>query len=64
MPNLVKDCKQYGHYQNKFMGNDYPKIQVISVEEMFEGKRMQFPTNTMGVLKSAETHTDQKDILT
>ena len=64
MPNLVKDCKQYGHYQNKFMGNDYPKIQVISVEEMFEGKRMQFPTNTMDVLKSAETHTDQKDILT
>jgi len=63
MPNLVKDCKQYGHYQNKFIGNDYPKIQVISVEEIFEGKRLLFPTNTMDVLKSAETHTVQKDIL-
>ncbi len=63
MPNLVKECKQYGYYQNKFMGNDYPKIQVISVEELFEGKRLLFPTNTMDVLKSAETHTDQKDIL-
>lgn len=63
MPNLVKDCKQYGFYTNQLMGNDYPKIQVISVEEIFEGKRMQFPTNTMDVLKSAEIHTDQKDIL-
>jgi len=63
MSNLVKESKKYGHYQNKLMGNDYPKIQVISVEEIFEGKRLQFPTNIMEVLKSAETHTDQKDIL-
>ncbi|MEY3220535.1 MAG: hypothetical protein RIT27_1892 [Pseudomonadota bacterium] len=63
MPNLVKDCKQYGYYQNKLMGNDYPKIQVISVEEILRGKRLQFPTNTMDVLKSAKAHTNQKDFL-
>jgi len=53
MPNLVKESKKYGYYHNQFMGQDYPKIDVISIEEMLQGKTMHLP-NALEVLKSAE----------
>jgi DNA modification methylase len=53
MPNLVKESKKYGYYHNQFMGQDYPKIDVISIEEMLKGKTMHLP-NALEVLKSAE----------
>jgi DNA modification methylase len=53
MPNLVKESKKYGYYHNQFMGQDYPKIDVISIEEMLKGKIMRLP-NALEVLKSAE----------
>ncbi|TAD95412.1 MAG: site-specific DNA-methyltransferase [Bacteroidetes bacterium] len=52
MPNLVKEAAKHGVYQSKMFGHSYPKIEVISVQEMFEGKRMNLPTKE--VLKSAE----------
>jgi site-specific DNA-methyltransferase (adenine-specific) len=58
MPNLVKESKQYGRYHNDFNDNDYPKIQVISVSEIFEGQRLELP-NVMKVLKDAEQHVEQ-----
>jgi DNA modification methylase len=53
MPNLVKEAAKYGTYQNTLFGHTYPKIEVISIEEMLEGKKMQIPTS-IEVLKSAE----------
>jgi hypothetical protein len=35
------------------MGQDYPKIDIISIEEMLKGKTMHLP-NALEVLKSAE----------
>lgn len=62
MPNLVKNCKQYGNYQNNFTGNLYPKIQVVCVEEILNGKFMDLP-NPREVLKKAEQHADQLGLL-
>ncbi len=62
MPNLVKESKKYGLYHNEFTDNDYPKIQVISVEEIFNGSVIELP-NVMKVLKKAEQHTEQSDLL-
>ena len=58
MPNLVKESKQYGLYHNNFNDNDYPKIQVMSVGEIFDGQRLELP-NVMKVLKDAEQHVEQ-----
>lgn len=52
MPNLVKEASKYGTYQNKMFGHAYPKIQVVSIQELLDGKRMHLPTAE--VLKSAE----------
>ncbi len=52
MPNLVKEAGKYGNYQNKIFGHTYPKIEVISVQEILDGKKMYLPT--IEVLKKAE----------
>lgn len=53
MENLVKESKQYGIYKNKLYAQDFPKIQVISVEEILEGERLNLPTSVQ-VVKSAK----------
>ncbi len=58
MPNLVKESKQYGLYHNNFNDSDYPKIQVVSVGDIFDGQRLELP-NVMKVLKDAEQHIEQ-----
>ncbi len=52
MPNLVKEAQKYGNFHNKMFGQNYPKIVVISIDEILEGKRMNLPTGE--VLKKAE----------
>ncbi len=53
MPNLVKEAEKYGNYQNKMFGHTYPKITVISVQDILDGQRMYLPTS-LEVLKKAE----------
>ncbi|EIJ43211.1 DNA modification methylase [Beggiatoa alba B18LD] len=62
MPNLVKESKKYGIYRNGFTGQEYPKIQVICAQEMFDGQFMELP-NVHQVLKKAEQHAEQPDLL-
>ena len=57
MENLVKESKKYGNYTNKLTNHTYSKIEVIAVEEMFEGKRMDLPTSKE-VLKDADRKND------
>jgi DNA modification methylase len=60
MENLVKESKKYGNYQNKIFGNVYPKIEVISVQEILQGRKMNLPTSVQ-VLKSAERKPQKGD---
>ncbi len=53
MDNLVKESAKYGVYQNKLLGRNFPKIEVISVEELLKGKQMHLPT-AVAVLKDAQ----------
>jgi site-specific DNA-methyltransferase (adenine-specific) len=53
MPNLVKESKQYGNYYNELVNSEFPKIQVISVNEVLNGELMNLP-NAVDVLKAAE----------
>lgn len=53
MPNLVKASKTFGTYTNNLTGQTYPKIQVVSVQEMLDGAYMNLPTSK-DVLKEAQ----------
>ncbi len=53
MPNLVKESKQYGMYKNEQFGREFPKIQVVSVQDILKGERMNLPI-AMTVLRDAE----------
>ncbi len=44
MENLQKEAKKYGIYKNKLFNQDYPKIIVISVEEILKGERITLPS--------------------
>jgi DNA modification methylase len=55
MPNLVKESKQYGVYHNTLLDKNFPKIEVISIEEILNGKRMSIPaSHKISVVKEAE----------
>lgn len=52
-PSLVKESKRYGIYKNNMLGHTYPKIQVITIEQMLAGETMKISTS-FEVLKKAE----------
>lgn len=53
MENLVRESKKYGMYTNKKFGHNYPKIEVISINDLLNGRRMDLPIS-LEVLKKAE----------
>jgi len=61
-PNLVKESKQYGLYHNEFTNNDYAKIKVVCVKDIFEGHFIELP-NIIDTLKRAEQRAEQDKLL-
>jgi DNA modification methylase len=53
MDKLKQECAKYGVYENKLLGRNFPKIEVISVEDLLKGKQMHLPT-AVAVLKDAQ----------
>lgn len=63
MPNLVKESKKYGTYRNELFGRDYPRIEVVSVEELLAGERMPIPlSQQIAVVKKAAENSDKKQL--
>ena len=60
MPNLVKECAKYGSYYSKSFKRSFPKIEVIEIQELLDGKLLNLPT--VDVIKSAKRKT-KDDIL-
>ncbi|MBS1652908.1 MAG: site-specific DNA-methyltransferase [Bacteroidetes bacterium] len=61
MDNLVKESKKYGVYKNIAFNHTYPKIEVISVEEILAGKRMILPTGVNVVREAKKKNKGKKD---
>ncbi|HSZ32370.1 MAG TPA: site-specific DNA-methyltransferase [Puia sp.] len=59
MPNLIKESKKYGTYENKMFGHLYQKIEVISAKEIIEGSRMKLPT-AIDILNKAQQKSKSK----
>jgi len=53
MENLVAESKKYGTYESMLYEQKFPKIQVISVEEILQGARLNLPIS-VPVVKSAQ----------
>jgi site-specific DNA-methyltransferase (adenine-specific) len=64
MPNLVKDSKQYGLYHNEYVreNKDFPKIQVVCVDDILNGAVTNFPIPAAVVKKAEQKATEQKDL--
>ena len=52
MNNLVRESHKYGMYNNIQFDHTYPKIKVVSVQDILDGARMDLPIS-MEVLKKA-----------
>ena len=59
MSNLVKESKKYGTYINTLLGQTYPKIQIVSVDEILAGRTMKIPV-ALEVLKEADQKSKSK----
>jgi hypothetical protein len=53
MPSLIKESKKYGTYENKMFGHIYQRIEVVTIQDILDGKTMKLPT-TLEVLNKAE----------
>lgn len=59
MANLIKESKKYGIYNNEMLGQTYPKMQVVNVQDILDGHTIKIPTS-ITVLKKAEQKSKNK----
>jgi len=52
---MQKEALQKGFYHSDFFGNDYPRIQILTVEDLFAGKKPNVPNfpSTAAFIKKA-----------
>lgn len=49
-----------GYYTSEFFGRDFPKIQILTIEELLSGKSVQMPTDSVA-FKQAEKISSNPD---
>jgi DNA modification methylase len=58
---MKAECKKLELYKNALMETEYPKIDIVTVEEILSGKRIPIPTShQIDVLKSAKPKESRK----
>jgi site-specific DNA-methyltransferase (adenine-specific) len=59
---MIAECKKIGKYKNSLVEQEYPKIEIVTVEDILNGKRITIPTSQqIAVVKSAEKKQDNRD---
>ena len=51
--NMYEKAKVAGSYFNELLQRNFDRLQIVTVQELIEGKRLELPIN-LEVLKSAE----------
>ncbi|MCE5222745.1 hypothetical protein LLG10_00940, partial [bacterium] len=52
---MIEECNKIGLYHNRLIEKDYPKIQIITAEELLNGSRITIPvSHKIDVVKSAK----------
>ncbi|MCD4795007.1 MAG: site-specific DNA-methyltransferase [Bacteroidales bacterium] len=52
--------KQQGYYKEEYFKNRYPKVQIITVEDLMDDKHIEMPTSTKTDFKTAQTDDKSK----
>lgn len=50
---MTTEAVSAGFYRSEFFGRDYPKIQILTIEDLLNGKDVQMPTESVA-FKQAE----------
>lgn len=50
---MLSEAKSEGYYAKELFGTNYDKIQIITVEDLLEGKRINIPNSSVGTFKKA-----------
>ena len=50
---MIKEAKNTGHYHHDLMDRDYDAIQIVTIEDMINGKVLDIPMS-LEVLKEAQ----------
>jgi len=59
---MISECKKIGKYKNSLVEQEYPKIEIVTVEDILSGKRISIPTSQqIAVVKSAEKKQNNSD---
>jgi hypothetical protein len=52
---MIAECRKIDNYKNNLIDREYPKITIVTVEEILTGERMTIPlSNQIDVVKSAK----------
>lgn len=62
--NMVREASAADLYEAEAVGKKYPKVQLITVEELLEGKKIEMPYHAPATFKKAQRHSkeDSKQI--
>ena len=58
---MLKIAKDEGYYSEAIFGNHYPKIQIISVENLLKGENIRVPVSTKTTFKTASKEIKQNN---
>jgi len=59
---MVKEAKAAGQYKHELMGRTYDTIQIVTIEEVLDGKRLDIPMS-LEVLKAAQREVEDKQMI-
>lgn len=52
---MIAECKKIGRYKNVLVNQEYPKIEIVTVEDILNGKKITIPTShQIDVVKSSQ----------
>jgi DNA modification methylase len=51
---MLLEAKDAGYYKKEMFGNNYDKIQILTVEKLLDGEQIKMPNTLMTTFKSAE----------
>ncbi len=54
---MIAECKKLDKYKNRLMDREYPKIEIVTIDEIVNGGRITIPIgHQVDVVKSAKAH--------
>jgi len=59
---MINECKKLGHYQCNIIDKKYPKIEIITIEKILKGERINIPvSHQIEVVKTAKKVKDNSE---